>query len=287
MNRISATLVLSVVALAASQPAAHGQTPPNWCKSRTASKPAQPTPNSIHDESVQLAAMTARTVTVPSAGTSGPTMQMVNSRNVVIDFELKGVGESGLGEVELWYTLNGQTWFKYSGGVQTQSPFVVEVAQDGLYGFTVVARNGMGIGKTPPQPGDAPQVWVDVDTTRPVVRLLNTQTGADENGRTLTLRWSATDRNLVSRPITLSYAEQSQGPWFPFATNLENSGEYTWHMSAGLPKQVLVRVEATDRIGNCGEDRMTLPAPVDLARPTAMIRNVSRNGVIMQVGGQR
>src|SRR5262249_32594899 len=149
---------------------------------------------------------------------------------------LKGMGPSGIGAVELWYTRNGQIWYKYNGeGTQTQSPFIVEVAEDGLYGFTVVACNGVGIGKRAPQPGDAPQIWVDVDTTKPEVHLLITQAGADETGRTLTLRWTALDRNLVARPITLSYAERPQGPWIPFATNLENQGEYTWHISSGLP----------------------------------------------------
>src|SRR5262249_43710901 len=153
----------------------------------------------------------------------GPSVQMVNSRSLVIDFELKGLGPSGVGEVELWYTRNGQTWRKFSGAAQSQSPFTVEVTEDGVYGFTVVASNGMGFGKTPPQPGDVPQVWVDVDTTKPEVHLQSTQAGVDASGRTLTLRWAATDRNLVTRPITLSYAENAQGPWIPFATNLDNS----------------------------------------------------------------
>jgi hypothetical protein len=210
---------------------------------------------------------------------------MINSHNLVIDFEIKGLGTSGIGNVELWYTRDGQSWHRYQGGRQMQSPFVVTVREDGMYGFTVVASNGMGIGKAAPQPGDAPHMWVDVDSTRPEVHLVNTEAGADENGRTLSMRWTAQDRNLVTRPITLSYAEHAEGPWIPFATNLENSGYYTWRMSPGLPSQVLVRVSAIDRIGNIGADQSTMPAPVDLTAPTAMIKNVSRNGVIVPVEG--
>ena len=128
---------------------------------------------------------------------------------------------------------------------------------------------------------------MDVDTTRPEVHLLNTQAGSDEVGRTLTLRLKRTDRNLVARPITLSYAEQAQGPWIPFATNLENAGYYSWRMSPGLPSRVLVRVEATDRVGNVNGDQTTMPAPVDLVQPTATIKNVSRNGTLVPVGGSR
>jgi hypothetical protein len=309
MKRISTALLLSAVTLGA-LPAAQAQILPGWLSfGRRKPAPAQtarqgstapattprasaPTPAAT-DRSVELAAVETRTVTIPgpvsptTAGFSSPDVQLVNSRSLVIDFELKGLGPSGIGVVELWYTRNGQTWRKFGGAPQTQSPFVVNVTEDGLFGFTVVARNGMGVGKLPPKPGEPPQLWVDVDSTRPNVRLLGTQAGVDENGRTLALRWSALDRNLVARPITLSYAEQASGPWIPFATNVENSGYHTWRMSPGLPSQVLVRVEATDRVGNTGEDRSSMPAPIDLTRPTATIRNVSRNGAIQPVSGRR
>jgi hypothetical protein len=293
MKRIYAAILLSAVLLGGGVPAAHAQEQPQprrFSFGFGARMPAdkQPAAPATPVAPVELASMESRTITVPAQlGTpsSTPPVQSVSCRSLVIDFELKGVGPSGVGSVELWYTRNGQLWRKYPGAPQTQSPFVVDVTQDGLYGFTVVATNGMGIGKGPPQPGDPPHVWVDVDTTKPEVHLLNTQSGADAGGRTLTLRWTASDRNLVARPITLSYAEQSQGPWIPFATNLENCGYYTWRMSPGLPAHVLVRVEATDRVGNISGDQSTLPAPVDMLEPTATIKNISHNGTIVPVSG--
>jgi hypothetical protein len=220
-----------------------------------------------------------------TTGMAIPGVQLVNSKHLIIAFDVKGTGPSGLGTVELFYTLNGQTWRKYGGGAQSQSPFVVDVADDGLYGFSVVAKNGVGLGKMPPVPGEAPQVWVEVDTMRPEVHLLGTQAGIDATGRTLSLRWTATDKNLVARPVTLSYAERAEGPWMPFATNVENCGHYTWHMSPGLPNQVLLKIEATDRVGNVGTDQTAMPAPVDLTRPEATITAISRNGVIQQTKG--
>ena len=56
-------------------------------------------------------------------------------------------------------------------------------------------------------------------------------------------------------------------------------------MSPGLPQHVLVRAEATDRVGNTATDQSNLPTPVDLNRPTATIKNVSRNGTIQPAGG--
>jgi len=308
MKRISATLLLSAVVLTGSYSTANGQTSSGWSPwslgrkmpagtsqpaqgaSQNARAPAGPSamPATVQDDSLQLAALQSRPVAVsaqPNTGQGGINAQLVNSRNLVIDFELKGAGPSGVSNVELWYTLDGQSWSKYPGGRQLQSPFVVDVTDDGLYGFTVVATNGMGIGRTPPQPGDPPHMWVDVDTTRPEVHLLSTEAGLDANGRTLTLRWTATDRNLVARPITLAYAERSEGPWIPFATNLENVGSFTWRLSPGMPNQVIVRVTATDRVGNVGLDQSTMPTPVDLSRPTVTIKNVSKNGVILPAGG--
>jgi len=213
-----------------------------------------------------------------------PSVRLANSRGLVLNFDVKGVGTSGVGNVELWYTRNGQVWQKYQAGAQTQSPFAIEVPEDGLYGFSAVAVSGVGISKTRPQPGDVPQVWIEVDTTKPDVRILGTQAGVDEEGRTLVVRWSATDKNLGARPITLYYAGQGQSTWTPFATNLPNTGHFTWRLSPGLPPQVLVRVEATDRVGNCGADQTNMPSPIDLARPAAVITGIGRNGVIQASG---
>jgi hypothetical protein len=257
---------------------------------------AEPPQVMMESELAQVSMEPAMITIDPNAGSVGtaghsttgmaiPGVQLVNSKHLIIAFDVKGTGPSGLGTVELWYTLNGQTWRKYAGGAQSQSPFVVDVADDGLYGFTVVAKNGVGLGKMPPVPGEPPQVWVEVDTARPEVHLLGTHAGIDATGRTLSLRWTATDKNLVSHPITLSYAERAEGPWMPFATNVENCGHYTWHMSPGLPNQVLLKIEATDRVGNIGADQTAMPAPVDLARPEATITGVTRNGVIQQTKG--
>jgi hypothetical protein len=213
-------------------------------------------------------------------GAGIPNIRLVNTRSLVLNFDVQGTGSSGVGNVELWYTRNGQQWQKYQGGNQTQSPFAIDVPEDGLYGFSAVAVSGVGMVRHRPQPGDAPQVWIEADTTKPDVRILGTQAGADETGRTLTVRWSATDKNLGPRPITLYYAGAGQTTWAPFATNLPNTGHFTWRLAPGLPAQVLVRIEATDRVGNTGADQTNMPSPVDLARPSAVITGVANNGIM-------
>jgi len=127
---------------------------------------------------------------------------------------------------------------------------------------------------------------VDVDTEKPDIHLLSTEAGIDENGRTLTIRWSATDRNLVARPVTLFYADNPDGVWMPFAMNLENTGHYVWRMSPGMPSRVLVRISATDRVGNLGQDQSMMAAPIDGSTPTVTIKDIKRNGVIVPVGSR-
>ena len=143
-----------------------------------------------------------------------------------------------------------------------------------MYGFTLVARSGLGLGKKPPQRGDMPQVWVEVDQTKPAVSLLDVKHGVGTKAREITITWSATDRNMARRPVTLSYAEKAEGPWLPLAANIENSGRYVWDMPANGPNSFLIRVEAADMVGNMGVAQLTKPVEIDTSRPTVAITGV-------------
>jgi hypothetical protein len=198
-------------------------------------------------------------------------VRMVNSKHLSLNYEIKDVGPSGVSTVELWYTQDGKKWDKYDTASQPRPPFMVDVKDEGVYGFTLVARNGVGLGKRPPRAGDQPQVWVDVDTTKPVVKLLETQIGVSGESQCLTIHWKATDSNLGQRPITVSYAEQAAGPWTPIVSNLENTGSYLWQLPAGVPSRFLVRVEASDLVGNIGMAQMPEPILLDLSQPTVSI----------------
>jgi hypothetical protein len=206
-----------------------------------------------------------------------PNIRLVNSTHIGLNYEIKDKGPSGVSAVELWYTqdTSGRNWQKYreeTGDVRP--PFTVDVNGEGLYGFTLVVRSGVGLGDRPPQVGDQPQMWVEVDLTKPVVRLGNVDVGRGTEAGRLTINWSATDKNLGRQPITLSYAEQSGGPWTPIASNIENSGRYIWQMPAAVPYRFFIRVEAADRAGNVGLADTPAPVIVDLAQPKGVILNV-------------
>jgi hypothetical protein len=205
-------------------------------------------------------------------GAGGVNVRIVNSKRISINFELKDVGKSGIATLELWYTRNeGRKWQKYDERSDPQSPYVVEVSEEGLYGFTLVARNKAGGGEPPPKVGDPPQIWVEVDLTKPVVHLQDVLVGRGAEMGTLTITYTAGDKNLARRPITLSYAEKLEGPWVPIAANEENTGRYVWRMPESVPYQFHVRVEAADKAGNTGSAETSKPVIVDLSQPKVQV----------------
>jgi hypothetical protein len=217
----------------------------------------------------------------PSVRQPEGNVRLVNSKWIALHYEIKDKGPSGVSAIELWYTRDpqGRSWSKYKEeDGKTPPPFKFEVDGEGLYGFTLVVRSGVGMSDRPPQVGDQPQVWVEVDLTKPAVRLGAVDVGRGTDTGRLTINWAATDKNFGPQPITLSYAKQASGPWTPITANIENSGRYVWQMPADVPYQFLVRVEATDRAGNVGADETPRLVSVDLAQPKGVILNVEPAG---------
>jgi hypothetical protein len=217
-----------------------------------------------------------------------PLRHVVNSKRIVLNFEVTDVGPSGLSAVEVWHTRDGKEWFKLEPPVKAKAgvagleksgkAYLIEVDKEGTYGFTLLARSGVGLAHQPPVPGDLPQVWVTVDLTRPVVRLLGVTPGARGKSQTVTVRWQASDAHLSSDPITLSYAEQETGPWHTLAAGLPNTGRYEWQVPAGTPARFLLRVEAVDEANNVGRVQTPRPVLLDPSRPNVSILGVEPSG---------
>lgn len=217
-----------------------------------------------------------------SAGPADPDRKLVNSKRVSLNYDLKEVGPSGVSVIELWYTMDARSWSKQQefriGDEPGPRPIAFDVAEEGVYGISLVAKSGVGLGDRPPQVGDRPQVWIEVDVTRPQVQLHNVLVGNGADKGKLTIAWSARDKNLGPNPITLSYSKESAGPWTPFAEKLKNNGQFVWQMPDSVPYQFHVKVEATDRAGNIGEAVTDNLVKVDLSTPKVLIRAVEPAG---------
>jgi hypothetical protein len=203
-----------------------------------------------------------------------PNVRYINSTEMNVNYALEDVGPSGVSSVELYYTHNGRNWQRYGENPRKEPPFAVKLPGEGVYGLTLVVKSGAGLGDRPPAFGDAPQMYVEVDLTKPAVQLLSAEPGRGGDSGTLTVTWNAADRNLAGQPISLLYGEAADGPWAPLAQNLDNTGRYVWRVPGGTPYKFFVRVEAADKAGNIGRADSPKPIIIDLAQPKGRLIGV-------------
>ncbi len=204
-------------------------------------------------------------------------MRLINTKRITLNFEVNDIGPSGLSGVELWYTQDSREWKKYEASPQAKS-YIVEVDDEGMYGFTLLARSGLGLAKDPPTAGDQPQVWVIVDLTMPDVQLTDVTPSVKNKVQQVAIHWKATDKNLGRQPISLYYADKEEGPWKIIATNLANTGSYLWQVPADVPPRFVVRAEALDLAGNVGRTQTPRAVLLDTRVPSVSILNVDAAG---------
>jgi hypothetical protein len=216
-----------------------------------------------------------------SAAPADAKIRMVNARHFSLNYDVKEVGPSGVSEVDIWYTQDGNNWQKYRTKTCTKNqdgkaPYTLEinVTDEGLYGFTLVVRSGVGMSDRPPQVGDKPQVWIEVDTTKPEVQFTDIVVGRGVDKGKMFLSWRASDKNLTVKPITLSYSNNIEGPWTAIAEKLENTGRYVWNIPADVPYEFFIRGEAIDKAGNVGTAMTQKKIAVDLSQPKAQILDI-------------
>jgi hypothetical protein len=212
-----------------------------------------------------------------------PALRYVNRPKIILEYELSKVGRSGIGSVVLWWTRNdGVSWESYGSdlGPQGHAPVgkqqaTVELPGEGVYGFRLVVRSKAGLGTPTPQPGDIPDIRVEVDMTPPEVQLLAPIPDPRQPGALL-IKWLAKDRNnnLTPNPVTLEYAKSLDGPWIPIKADLPNTGRYSWLLSGDIPGEVFIRVRVKDLASN--ESIAVTPEPqfVDLSEPEGRLLDV-------------
>ncbi|MGL4555481.1 MAG: hypothetical protein ACRC33_30295 [Gemmataceae bacterium] len=229
------------------------------------------------------AAVPAPTPPAMAARGALPEVQIVNKKDAKIAFDVSRFGPSGLGSVEVYTTTDeGNTWteLKLSGGIQLPLPgemrgnvpvtgsVTVPLPRDGqIYGLYLVVRSRAGLGRPKPQPGDAPQIRLELDTLAPEATLHMPKpdgTRADM----MVFSWKADDRNLAPQPITLQWAERPEGPWeFIGEPQLPNTGSYAWQVPERIPPKVYLKLEVRDRAGNASQAKTQEPVPLDTRVP--------------------
>ena len=207
---------------------------------------------------------------------------MVNHKRFQLNFKVDEVGPSDISRIEVWYTRNaGQTWSKYPQDAEKTPPCILEVPEEGRYGFTLIARSGVDLSEPPPRPGDSPHIWVEVDETKPQLKLLAAEVGRGVDQGTMTFVWTAADKFLGPNPITISYGTSAEGPWTPATKEpLANLGRYVWKMpETGLPFQFFCKLDCVDQAGNKASVITSTAVKVDLATPKARVVGVEAVGI--------
>jgi hypothetical protein len=200
--------------------------------------------------------------------------QMVNSRLFELEYNVDSLGPSRIGRVVLWGTRDGgRTWASYGTDRDNQSPMLVAVPGEGLYGFRVGVQDGRGSGEKP-QSGDPPEVRIGVDLTKPDARILSAEPRTGQQAGQVVIRWEADDPMLAARPVSLFYSDLPSGPWREIAAGLENTGVYAWSTGGRLPERTYLRLEVRDTAGNVGVFETPRAVALDPAAPAARIGGV-------------
>ena len=204
-------------------------------------------------------------------------VHQVNKTHAFLQYQIDHIGPSGIGKVEVWLTRNkGQTWQKLSEDSKQPSLIEVDLPGEGVFGIRLVMSNGRGFGATPPSPGDTPDWWIEVDTTKPQVELRGLRMGTAQDSGCVFITWAAQDKNLTSEPIDLYFALAPDGPWQPIAQNLKNDGHFCWRMPAYLGTEAFVRVIAHDTAGNATIADFPQPVPLDdMSRPRGRLTGIT------------
>ncbi len=244
--------------------------------------PIQQTANPIQQTTgpIQQTASPIHQTTSPVQPSTSPVQQTTMQRQLIgttrasLEYRIDQIGPSGVGKVEIWVTSDqGASWKFLCEDTNRRSPTEFNLPGDGLYGIRVVVTNGNGFGGKPPIAGEQPQLWMEVDTTAPVVQLRELEPNA--NTGTIDIRWTATDKNLGAEPINLSFATRREGPWQPVARNLKNDGLYRWPIPRDMGAQFFIRVEATDLAGNVTRSESPTAVVLDMTEPRASVIGVT------------
>jgi hypothetical protein len=248
---------------------------PHSATSSSLQPPAGPLPPGTEETAREEFAPQTAPVTPPKDESLSPRQIVVNKRDFKIGYRVDDVGPSGVSKVDLFITQDmGKKWYHYGVDADHQSPYLVNVPEDGIYGFEIRVKNGAGIGDDPPRPGDKPSIVVNVDTTAPTAQLMPPQVGRGASRNKVLLRWTASDTNLGATPVLLEYAAEASGPWQKIGDWQANSGRYIWPLERGLPGKVYLRVTVKDEAGNVTQMPAIEPLYIDFARPTARIVDV-------------
>jgi hypothetical protein len=191
-----------------------------------------------------------------------------------LDYEIDS-GALNVHRVEVWYTRDrGRSWQHHGDDSDRRSPYLIEVGEDGLFGFRLMIQSREGFAVQPPRSGDAPDAWIQVDATEPSGRITAARYGLGTELGTLRIEWEAKDAALADRPIGLFFAGNPEGPWRKIAEQLPHTGSYVWKVDDRVPRTIYLRLKVRDRAGNVHNSILGDPISNEGLAPRGRIRDI-------------
>lgn len=194
----------------------------------------------------------AQSSAAPNRVTRAPS-HILGTKRFRLNYGIDAIDPSGVARVDLWMTRDdGQTWNAWGSDPDNQSPFPVEVEEQGRYGFRVVIHSKDGLTGQGPSSGDDADMWVLIDTQPPLARIKSVPYGRGNEAGRLVINYAASDELLTIRPVTLGYSQTPEGPWTLIEQGIRNDGRYVWKVPANVPDKIYLRIEAIDKASNVG-----------------------------------
>ncbi|MCH5372781.1 MAG: hypothetical protein JJ992_02305, partial [Planctomycetes bacterium] len=255
---------------AAQQASPGSGTPPQPLTDTAASEHPVPSTDGIHPPVPDESAV-ARAFDLPP----GERPRMTKAKRFNLDYSIDAVGPAGVEKVEVGVTRNGgRDWDLWGVDEDRESPLLVEVESEGVYGFRVVIVGKNGLASQMPRPGDLADLWVGVDTTDPVAEITSASYGKNEYAGHLDIRWTAVDTGLGARPVTLMFSDRAEGPWTTIASGLPNTGQYYWRVDSRVPEEFFLKMEVRDEAGNLCVHQLAEPIRSAGLTPRGRIRGI-------------
>jgi hypothetical protein len=186
--------------------------------------------------------------------------QLLNGVNCVLEY---AVDLPDANKVEAYATKDGgQTWRRVGENGEQSGPLEFELPGDGTYGLVLVASTTSTPGQ-PPAAGETPDWWVEIDTTKPAVQMIEMHLGAGDEAGQVVMKWSAEAKHLGPNPVSLHWAQTPNGPWTLGAKGMKAAGSARWAVPQEAGDKFYLRLEATDMAGNLG--RWESKEPISLS----------------------
>ena len=185
--------------------------------------------------------------------------------------------ESGVKNVELYYTVDGGTeWFYFGPDADLSSPIPFSAPAAKEVGLYIVATDKNG-NKTPsPARGAMPMAYVTLDLEPPQVSILPPFTTSGEviaMNNPVDIRWNASDANIKEGSTQIQLSRDGGATWTDLTFDREANGSWQWVPSVA-GNNLLLKVSVSDLMGNIGT-AVSMPFSVDEKRPAMQFESIT------------